>query len=286
MFGLVTAALSATVLLLQEHFKAHGFAMAFWIKVACAIVTLPFVIATGLPGNPMFYALLAAQSLLWVVSDVIFYRGVKEAGAGVISRIMPIATIVGFLVWFLFDPALAGVYLARPWNSAAILGVFALSAFFAFHVRKCHVTMNALRAIWFVLAANVIGNVMNKFITLKADLAQGPYAYTFFQALVMIAIWSIYYMIRRPLPHREMFSKKTIKAGLIAGVVAAGTVTAGIYAVYHADNPAYVSSMRYLDTVLILLFYRATGKPSRGNVWASLGIVACASALIVLKARG
>ena len=272
-------------MLLQEHFKAAPLPMAFWSKVACAIAMIPFVAQAGLPDNPVYYGLLVAQSLLWVVSDVIFYRGINESGAGVIARILPMATLASFFLWFAFDWHLASVYLATPMRSAAIALIFCLSAFFAWHLKKCAVTRKTLRSIWFVLFAAIAGSLSTKLITQYADISQGVPAYVFCEAVIMITMWLAYYAVRRPVPVAVMFGGQSIKAGMTVGCAAACAVAATVYAVYHIDNPAYVAAVRYMDAVMIFFFYRATGRPNQGRVWAGFGIVACAAALVVLKAQ-
>src|SRR5512140_3764297 len=144
-FGVLAASLSATQMLLQEKFKTQPFAMAFWNKATCVLVMAPAVYITGLPTNPVFYALLATQALLWVVSDVIFFRGINEVGAGVIARVLPFGTLISFFLWFAFDWNLAVAYAAAPLHSIAIIAVFCLSAFFTWNLRNCPVTRKAIR---------------------------------------------------------------------------------------------------------------------------------------------
>jgi len=285
LFGILAAALSSAQMLLQERLKAAPLPMAFWSKAACALVMIPFVVAVGLPHNPLYYMLLIAQSLLWVISDVIFYRGINEVGAGIIARILPLATLVGFFLWFAIDWPLANSYIAQPLHSAMIAIVMGLTAFFAWHLKSCPVTKKALRAVWFVLFASIVGSLSTKIITQYADIQQGISAYIFCEALIMLTMWLLYYAVRRPLPLQVMFGLSAIKSGFQVGAVAACGIAATVYAVYHIDNPAYVSAVRYLDAVMIFFFYRATGRPNQGHVWAGFGIVACAAALVILKAQ-
>ena len=285
-FGFIAAVLAAAQMLLQERFRTAPLAMAFWCKGACAVAMLPLVVTLGFPSDPVYYALLAAQSLLWVVSDVIFYRGINEVGAAVVARILPLGTFASFFLWFAVDWPLARAYIARPEHSLAIAAVFGLSAFFAWHLKECVVTRRALRAIWFVLFANVAGSLSTKIITHYADINQGVPTYVFCEALIMMAMWLGYYAVKRPLPVATMFGWPSIRAGAAVGAVSSLSIAAGLYAVYHVDNPAYVSAVRYLDGALIVFINRATGRPNRGHVWAGLGLVGCAAALVILRAQG
>jgi hypothetical protein len=50
-----------------------------------------------------------------------------------------------------------------------------------------------------------------------------------------------------------------------------------------AEHPAYLSVILFTDALWIVLIHRVTGRRDSSNIWAGLGIVACAVALIVVK---
>lgn len=284
-FGMMAAALSALMMLLQERFRVDGFALAFWNKVACALVTLPFIIINGLPGNPLFYVFLGLGAVMYAVSDVVFFRAIPRVGAGMVSRILPGAVILSFLLWFAVKPELIDKYLQTPLYSALIFLTLCLSSWFAAHLRKCAVSMQAVRAIWFVIFAATVGPLLAKTVTTYADVGQGPYAYVFIEALMMMTLWAAFFAVRRPIPAAVMFSRHSIGCGLAIGCVMAGMVLLNVLAFYYVDNPAYIPAIKFLDSFIILAAYAATGRKSEGNVWSGIGIVACAAALIILKAR-
>lgn len=284
LFGLLAALLSASQMLVQDRFKAAAFPVAFWVKVATALLMAPLAINAGFPTDPLFYAFVAAQSLLWVVSDVVFYGAIKDSGAGVISRLMPSVIVISFFLWFLFDWPLASAYMARPGHSALVIVVLSLTAFFAVQLKKCQVTRRAFKKVWFVLVAAIIGSITTKLITRYADISQGVYAFVFVEALVMLGYWLIYYKLAKPVPKNVMFGKEAIKCGLTVGLFGGIAVAARLAAVYIVDNPAYVLAIKYLDAVLIVMAYRFIGKKEEAHVWAGLGFVACAIALILIKA--
>src|SRR5690606_3367431 len=162
--------LSAGVMLVQEKLKIEPFAIAFWNKVAVIVFLLPVACYFGFPDQPAFYALVFANAVIWVISDVIFFGAVAKSGAGVISRLMPISVIVTFCVWFLFDPALFHTYLETPVRSALILLTLCASVWFAMQLKHCPVSWQALRLVWFVLFAAVIGPIMFKLIAQHTDI--------------------------------------------------------------------------------------------------------------------
>ena len=140
-FGLITAIFSAAMMLMQEHYKVNGYALAFWIKVACVLVSLPFVFLNGVPDNPLFYFYLALSAVLYAISDVYFFSAIPKSSAGSVSRLVPSAGVIGFLLWFIIDPDLFFTYMESPLVSGLIFVTLCLFAFFAFKLKKCTVTM-------------------------------------------------------------------------------------------------------------------------------------------------
>ncbi len=273
------------MMLMQEHYKVNGYALSFWIKVACVAVSLPFVFMYGIPSHPMFYFYLALSAVLYAISDVFFFTAIPKTSAGAVSRLVPSAGVVGFLLWFLIDPALFFKYTQSPAIMAAIFITLCLFAYFAFRLKKCTFTMQTLRDIWFVIFAATVGPILTKMVTFYADMEQARYAYVCFQALMMMLMWLVYLYIRRPVPLSTFFARATWQKGLFIGVVAAGMILSKFTSYYYVDNPAYIPAMIALDSVIILFFYKMRGRKIEGDILSGLGIVACAAALIILKAQ-
>lgn len=285
LFGLATAFFSAAMMLMQEHYKVNGYALPFWIKVACVLVSVPFMLMNGIPVHPMFYFYLALSAVLYAISDVVFFSAIPKTSAGSVSRLVPSAGVIGFLLWFMIDPELFFKYMESPFISAGIFITLCLFAFFAFKLKKCTVSMQTLRDIWFVIFAATTGPILTKMITYYADMEQARYAYICFQALMMMALWLVYMYLRRPVPFSVFFARGTWQKGLIIGVVAACMLLTKFTSYYYVDNPAYIPAMIALDAVIILFFYKMTGRKIEGDVISGLGIVACAASLIILKAQ-
>lgn len=284
-FGLSSASLSALMMLLQERLKIEGFVLAFWIKVTCALVMLPFVLENGIPENPRFYLLLGVGAVMYAVSDVIFFRAIPKIGAGMVSRLLPMAVILSFLLWFVVNPALLDKYLAHPVPAGLIFVVLCASAWCAMHLTRCEVTRGAVRVIWFVIFAATVGPVLAKAVTGYADIGRGPYAYVFFEALMMLTLWWVFFLVRRPVSAGALLAKRSMAGGMVIGCVAAGMILLNTYAYYNVDNPAYIPAIKFLDTIIIMAVYPLMGLKSRGNLVAGIGVVACAAALVLLKAQ-
>lgn len=282
-FGLGASVFSALVLLIQDRFKADGFSLAFWNKAGCALIMLPFVIWQGFPDQPLFYMLLCLQALLWVVSDVIFFKSIPVVGAGVISRLQPLAVIVTFILWFFIDPALLDQYLQTPVRFALVFIVLCLAAFFASQLKQCEMSWRAIKLIWFVLVASVIGPIMAKLVMAHAPLHQAPFAWVFCEALFMTMIWGIYYILRRPVAGSVFLSALSVKTGFYVAGVSSFMVVMNVTAFHLVDNPAYIPAVKFLDALIILMVYKFQGRRETANVTAGLGIVGSACALVLLR---
>ncbi|HRQ62107.1 MAG TPA: hypothetical protein PLO23_11470 [Alphaproteobacteria bacterium] len=282
-FGFCAACLAATMMLLQERLKVNGYALAFWNKAACVVITLPFVLSQSLPTEPLFYVFVFLTAILYAISDVAFFTTIPKTDAGAVSRLVPSATVLGFLLWFVIDPGLALKYLDKPLVSGLILLVLCLFAFFGFRLKKCHVTLQTLRGIWFVIFAATVGPMLSKMVTFHAGPEKGIAAYVFFQAGMMMVLWLAFLFLRKPVPIKDFFAPATWKPALVIGCVSAGMVLLKFTSFYYVDNPAYIPAILALDSVIILAVYKLWGKKAEGDVASGLGIVACAAALIILK---
>lgn len=286
LFGLISASFSAGMMLVQERLKVEGFAIAFWAKMACIILMLPFALYFGLPDNPVFYMLVGAQAVLWAISDVIFFNAIARVGAGVVSRLLPLSIIATFCLWFLIEPSLLTTYLETPVRSALVFLTLCASVWFSMQLKQCPVSWQALRVIWFVLFAAVAGPLIFKIIAQHTDIQRGPFSYTVVEAAFMVTLWLLYYAVKKPLPRAVMFSRRAIRAGFSVGFFMSLMVTSGFAAYLYVDNPGLLPAVKFTDTLIILLFYKMTGRKETANVWAGLGIVACAAVIIVLKSYG
>lgn len=286
LFGLISAGFSAGLMLVQERVKVDGYAIAFWAKVACIVLMLPLALYFGFPDNPLFYALVLSQAVLWAISDVIFFNAIARVGAGVISRILPLSVIATFCLWFAIDPALLGEYLETPVRSGLVFLTLCASVWFTMQLKACAISWQALRIIWFVLFAAVVGPLLFKLVAQYADIQRGPFSYVVVEAAAMVTMWTIYHVIRRPVPRAVMLAPSVIKAGFMVGFFMSLMVASNFVAIFYVDNPGLVPAVKFTDTLLIMLFYKATGRTETANVAAGLGIVACAAIIILLRSYG
>ena len=283
LLGFAAAIISTVVPLTQDRQKINGFAFAVWIKITVVVLNLPFVIIMGWPDNTMFYAVTALTSLLWAISDVVYFSAIGRVGAGVISRTLPIAGIISFPVWFLFDPALLDKYLENPLQFSAICAILLGSAYFAIQIKKCPVSLEGLRLVWFVLFAAIIGPLIDKLALGHAAAKEAPMAFACVQGFFMLIFWGLYAKLKNPLPVSEFIKSTTYKPALLAGVGSSIFLYFRFEALRLCEHPALLTVILMTDALWILLFYRAIGHKDNSNIWAGLGIVGCAIALVLVK---
>lgn len=282
-FALFCAASSALVLIIPERVKCDGFALAFWNKAFAFVFMVPLVLYAGLPDQWEFYALVAAQAMLWVVSDVIFFRALPKVGAGVVSRILPGTVIVTFFLWFLFDHALLREYISTPWRSLLVCIALCGSVYFAMRLKKDTVSWAAIRMMWFVLFAAIVGPLMYKMVTKYVSIEQGPFAFVLFEAFIMVSVWSVFYAVKKPIPREILFSKESLKGGAMVGAAMCLVSLTKFAAMHYVDNPGLVPAVKYLDAIIVMAYYRCIGKVEKADVVAGLGIVGCAACIIILR---
>lgn len=281
--GLLASFVNTGIPLVQEKFRADAFSVAVWVKITVVALSFPVVLYQGWPDDPDFYLMTFVSSILWCISDVIYYRTIPAVGAGVVSRILPASVIVTFVAWFGVDPDLFGEYMRSPLQFGLLGLIVLLSVVFAVFMKSCPVTWKGMRMIWFVVFAASIGPIMDKLALGYAPSSRAPVSFMFFQALMMLGLWGLVGIFRKPVPARVFFSKGPVVAGLLIGLFATAKLWLKFEALRSCDHPALLSVILFTDALWIILFYRLTGRQDQSKVWAGLGLVACAVALILVK---
>lgn len=283
LFAFAASLIITAIPLLQEKMKANGFSVAFIIKIVTVLTMLPFVIRFGLPDSPAFYAFVFSTAVLYSISDVVYYRSVPEVGAGVVTRLLPASVIITFLAWFLFEPSLFEKYLSKPLESSLIAGIILASAYFATRLKKCPISWNGVKKIAFVIFAASLGPILQKLTLEQGITGQAVYGYVFIQALMMLSCWCVYYAIKRPVPLSVLFAPLSLKTGAMIGLFSASSLVLKSFAYLTVEHPAFIPIILFTDSIWVLLIYRLMGRKDDSDIWAGLGIVACAAGLVLVK---
>lgn len=237
----------------------------------------------GFPTETGFYVMTAVSAAIWCINDIIYYRAIPVVGAGVVSRILPASVIIAFIVWFFFEPSLLTTYLENPQQAGALVAIVLLSVFFAIALKSCPITMRGFRLVWFVVIAAALGPLVDKLALGYAPAAKAPFAYMFTQGMFMLWFWLAYTAIKKPVTKTIFFSKEAVRGGLAIGVVACIKLGLKFEALIHCEHPALLSVILFTDALWIICYYRLTGREDHSKIWAGLGLVGCAAALVLVK---
>ncbi len=281
--GLAVAFISTFVPLIQERYKAEPFPLVMWMKIIVATITLPFLFIHGVPADPKFYIATFLSACVWAVSDIFYFNAIRYVGSGVVTRVIPSAVIITFIVWTMIDAEFRANYFSNPTQAIAIAATILMSVFFAVRLSKCPVSWQGIRLLWFVLCAVAIGPILDKLSIGASNTKSSPYAFTFVQAIFMMLLWLGYNLKTRALKWAEFIAPHTIKAGIGVGVfVGTATILRSIaYGI--VENPAYLTVVMFTDALWVLLIYKFIGRKEDSDIWAGVGIVFCAMALILIK---
>lgn len=281
--GLITALISTFVPLIQERHKLSPYILVLWMKTCVVLTAIPFVLYLGVPQNPMFYVATFCSALLWAISDIAYFKAIPKVGAGVVTRIVPATVIITFIVWIIIDAPTRLKYLEDPVQAILIGSVIALSAFFAFRMTKCPISWQGIRLLWFVLFAVAVGPILDTLSVKSDDIKTAPYAFMLVQGLLMMLMWMLYNLKAKVFVYKDMLTPSAIKAGLSIGAIAALSMILRTNAYAMVENPAYLTVLLFTDALWVILIYKIIGRKEESDIFAGLGIVFCALALILIK---
>lgn len=285
-FALGAALATSCTPLIQERFRADGFALAFWNKIIMTLIGIPMILYAGFPTDPLYYLYVGVTAVIFCVSDVIYFRAVSVIGAGLMTRLLPSAVIITFLLWFAVDPALIRTYWAAPWKVAAIAAILCAFVFFATRVKQCAVSWAGIKIVWPVISAACVGPIFLKLALARSGISpeQNIYAFIFVQSAMMTALFALYQAIKGPITRAMFTSTNTIFAAAALGLAISCALFLKMSALQGVDNPAFVTMILFTDVLWVQLVYRILKRREQGNLWAGFGIVACAALLVLVKA--
>lgn len=99
----------------------------------------------------------------------------------------------------------------------------------------------------------------------------------------MLMMWSVFALIKKPVTRQIFFAKESVKGGIAIGIVATIKLGLKFQALIYCDHPALLSVILFTDALWIILYYKLTGREDHSKIWAGLGLVGCAAALVLVK---
>lgn len=281
--ALLAAWAVTSIPLIQEKYQADGFALTFWVKVFIGLaMTIP-VLSIRLDFSLRFYIYVTLSTLVYIVSDITYFKSVPKVGSGIVTRLLPSSVVITFIVWFLIEPERLKPYMENPYIGSATAALIGLFVFFALQLRKCPLSWQGVRMIWPVILAACIGPVLTKIALSEIEGNNAVYVYLFVQSTMTVGFLGLYYLVKKPIPLSIFASYNSIRTGMIIGAIMCITLLLKLKALQLADNPGYVTMIFFTDAVWVLWVYKWLGRKDDSRIWPGLGIVGCAAALIFLK---
>ncbi len=271
------------MILISEYHKYPTVPRLFYLRVFSFLAILPVALTIEWPENPVFYACVFGLTAIIFLTDVLYYGAAQKHGAGPISRIEPLTTLLTFVVWTVITPAQLNEYLAQPLIATGIAGCFALAAYCAMQLRHSPVSMAALKQLSYFIGLIAIVNILGK---TSMDAGGNPMhaagAYVAIQSSVLMVLYGVLGLVRSDRhgsirPNRGLL----ISAGLMAIASLSHIVTKNV-AYTMVSNPAYILIILLSVPLMVSAYYKVKGRADDASVWAGFGIVISAALLIIL----
>lgn len=280
--------------LIIEFFSKSTKQVMIWRGVGTGLVMLPVLFFIDLEANYKFFLYLFVLSSLAIFADARIYRINREFGAGLKSRIAPSVVFFTFIFAFFSGQASLENYLDQPLWSAALIGILALTLFFALSLRRCDISKKAYLYALLPIIAYALCNIMAKESLSNANSPAGSLYYTLIQGWFMGVASTTFlrendhdmdFNDKRHVLKRYIFNKQSVYLGLGLGLcIAASMVTRNLSFVY-TDNISYPVALQLLTPFWVMLFYMFIKRKEEAKILPGVGIVCCAIALILIKGQ-
>ena len=288
LFALITMLAQTGMALINEYFKVRALHMLWWMRLTAVVALLPFMHFYTAPTDPWFYIYVAGGAVIFCWFDLVYFGMTAKSGAGVVSRIGPLAVAGTFVMWTAITPSLVSDYIESPLRTAGIIAALAGSVFFSVRLKNCPVSWDALKIMAPHLFLASIGMCLGKLAMQHAAPPEGVFYYTLLQSAI---VWVLYMsMTLAPaswkfIPHLDLNSSWRERRVFYAGLCAAAgwliATPSKWYAISMVENPAYVSTISLTEPLLIILIYRLLRRREKAKIADGIGIVACAIALVI-----
>lgn len=270
----------------NQYAKVDGFRLAVAGKVILAIAVVPLPFMVGWPHDPFFYLFVAVTVPLALYGDKMSFDLAARYGGGVVSRVTPLNLILIFLFWMVIQPATALDYWEKPVIFGGIAFALAGAVYFAMQMRRCRVSLEALRECGPLIFAMAGIGIFNKLAMDHSDFHGGVYAYIFCNAALTAVVglpWIAWTGIRQKGGFSSAFPPILLKSAFFtAGCILLHLITKN-YALKMVGDPTFPSAVMLTSPLWILLFYKITRHKEEALLWPGLGVAGCVMVLAVLR---
>lgn len=279
------AAATAVQVMVAEFSGQKPIHVLFWVRLFSVIGISPFVLYFGLPSDPWFYAAVAVNIAIFAYADIVWFGTAASYGAGIVTRVKPLAVWGTFVIWTMANPALLMAYIDAPLRSLIIIGALMICVYFALRLKQCPLSWDVIRKVFHLIVLSAIGMCFNKFAMDHSPAHSGVYAYIWLQGLGIIILYGLFSILKIGKTPPLIATRPVMLAGLAAALASTTHLACKNYAFKMVENPAYVTAIGLTAPLWVLLVYKLIGRKEKADIIAGLGIVVSAAILTLAVVR-
>jgi hypothetical protein len=283
----------AGAMLVNQQFNARPSAMMVWRGLGLATLAAPFLFFVTPPSNPKFYLLSFIMGCASAYYDNRIFTATSKFGAGIVSRVIPVAMTITFFGWFVFNPGDFGVLLETPLKFIGVIVCMLIAVAAIFIMKKNPISKDAILFLVIPVLLVAMLDVINKSAMVLIETKAVVY-HICLASFVSGALNLLIYLrenkriadgtkrITHPSMNDGIFTRRTMHAGICVVIVMFILMAAKGYSMQATPNPGYVSAIGYAAPLFILAFNKIKGVKDEASVTAGLVLVASIISMIVL----
>lgn len=284
--GLVASLGMAGFILFNQQARLNPLHLMVWRGMGVSMLFLPFALMAGLPRDPDFYLAMLVSGVCISFFDYRMFKGVRQFGAGSMSRLQPLGIIFLFVSWVIFSPAYRTHFAALDLlHAGGIIGCL-LAAVVALFFVRCHPVGRDVVAYMLPMFIALVGiDIGLKVAITIAPPPQGVMAVPVFNSFVAGIISLVRCYRQEPdFSVRQLFDPAITKfLWLFLGLFVVMSIGKQ-YSIAAAPSPAYVMALTALNALWIYLFNRFRKISDDSNIKAEAVFVISIIGLILLAA--
>lgn len=252
----------------------------------CALAFAPFLFFVSWPTSWLFYFSAIGVGLLAVYADVKVYDAPRRFGAGVTARVLPLAPLFSFVLWYVFYPSdIHLIWSLGVWHSVGVVVCLLGGVISLMLMRRCQVSSAALLFLLPALLAFMVNDVLNKTAQEESSLWSGVFVFSFI--LMLCAFLSLAFPYVKKEGGKKLCTFLFSKEAMIAMPLAVAyflAIIARCFSMSETPNPSF-TSMIGLSTPLLIMFYdKFRGKQDESRLIPGLLLLVFVAGLILLTA--
>lgn len=268
---------------LNKHFKIDGFQLNTFRSLFAAVMMIPLIPFMEWPSVPGYYLVIILEGAISVVGMMVQYNLAAKHNGRVSNLHQPIAIMLTFAFWLIWDASQRMFLVENPDKSLGILLCFAVFVGSLQFIRRGDSGLQILLSVIPVAVLYSLMSVVSKIAMEHGDTLFGmAMNFVFLSNIVMFLISIPVFISLRMKKDATEFSidKKFIKAsGSIAFFHTISWVLAAV-AIILTPNPAYPGFITGLAPVWFMIYYWFRKQEDNASPWAGLALSVAALMLM------